>query len=245
MSVEQTGDSSVAQAPKKRGRPLRWLAGCVVLFILVVFLVAGVAAGSFLRFSNDVISMTPPDDTSGADGIIVLTGASQRIDRAVQLLDGGNAERLLITGVNPATTGEQIQRLTSAEPTLFECCVDIGHDAIDTRGNANEAALWIRENSYETIIVVTSNYHMPRSLMELRLANTETHFIAYPVINHDYSDLEWMQDPVALRMLLSEYGKFVIARLRHEIGQDGADGLRSSIRTDSAAPKKARLSQEN
>ena len=224
---------------------MRWLTGLFALVFLTVILVAGIAAGSFLRFTKDVVSMSPPAEVDKADGIIVLTGASQRIGQAVRLLDGGNAKRLLITGVYPTTTGEQIQQLTSAEPALFECCVDIGHDALDTRGNANEAALWIRENGYETVIVVTSNYHMPRSLMELSRVNADTRFIPYPVVNRNYSDLDWMRDPAVLHMLAQEYGKFIVAHLRHEFGQQGTDGLRSSQDPDPPLPRQAEISGGN
>ncbi len=246
MSAEQTGDSSVVETPKQRGGPLRWLGNLLVLVILAVFLVVGLTAGSFLRFSKDVIALEPPPKVSGADGIVVLTGGSKRIDQALRLLDEGAARRLLISGVNPATTGEQIQRLTSAEPALFECCVDIGHDALDTRGNANEAALWIRENGYQTIILVTSNYHMPRSLMELAEVNGETRFIPYPVVNRDFTQLDWIREPAVLRMLAAEYGKYIVARLRHQVGAVGADGLRSSLTAARpAAARKADLAGGN
>ena len=242
MSAEQTGDSSVMETPKQRGGPLRWLTNLLVLVVLAVFFLAGLTAGSLVRFSKDVIALSPPPELADAEGIVVLTGGSQRIDQALRLLDGGVAKRLLISGVNPATTGEQIQRLTSAEPALFECCVDIGHDALDTRGNANEAALWIDENDYQTIIVVTSNYHMPRSLMELAKVAGGTRFIPYPVVNRDFTQLDWLRKPAVLRMLASEYSKYIVARLRHRMGTAGDDGLRSSLAaTSPAAPQKADL----
>lgn len=246
MSSEHMDDSPVVDAPERNGRPRRWLgAGLTVLFVLVIAAI-GLAAGSFLRFSTDVIGLKPPTEVGPVDGIVVLTGGSQRIDQAVRLLDEGIAGRLLISGVNPATTGSQIQRLTSAEPALFECCVDIGHDAIDTRGNANEAALWVQENGYRDVLVVTSNYHMPRSLMELQRVDGETRFIAYPVVSRNYGRFEWLSDPMVLNVLASEYGKFIIARFRHRVGATAPDGLRSSIAgTEADRPKKAQMGQDN
>lgn len=246
MSSEHTDDSPIAIAPRKHGWPRRLLgAGVTVLFVVIIAAI-GLAAGSFMRFSTDVIGLKPPRDIAEADGIVVLTGGRQRIDQAVRLLDEGAAKRLLISGVNPATTGQQIQLLTSAEPALFECCVDIGHDAIDTRGNANEAALWVREHGYENVIVVTSNYHMPRSLMELQRVDNETHFIPYPVANRQYGGLDWLRDPMVLNVLASEYGKFIIARFRHRVGASTPDGLRSSIAgTPSNAQQKAKITDGN
>ena len=242
MNTEPTDDSAIAEKPRKRGF-LRRTTGIVMTLILVVIIVAaGLVLGSFIRFSANVISMRPPAEMKDADGIVVLTGGAQRINQAVRLLDDGAAHRLLISGVYPATTGAQIQQLTSAEPALFECCVDIGHDAIDTRGNANEAAQWVNEHEYEDVIVVTSNYHMPRSLMELERADGQTRFIPYPVIDRDYGDLSWIRDRMVLNLLVSEYGKFIVARFRQQFGPERPDGLRSSITaTESVKAKQADL----
>lgn len=246
MSSEHTDDSLLADAPEKRSRLRRWLGtGLMVIFVVAIAAI-GLVAGSFLRFSTDVIGLKPPGDLGEVDGIVVLTGGRQRIDQAVKLLDEGVAARLLISGVNPATTGSQIQRLTSAEPALFECCVDIGHDAIDTRGNANEAALWVLENGYQNVLVVTSNYHMPRSLMELERVDDKTHFIPYPVVNQEYGRFDWLRDPMVLNVLASEYGKFVIARFRHRVGASTPDGLRSSeAGPGSKEPQNANMTGDN
>ncbi|WP_169054170.1 YdcF family protein [Nitratireductor sp. XY-223] len=228
MNTDPTGESAVAESPKKHSGGARWLGRLAGIFLLVLALAVGLFAGSFLRFSRDVIELVPPRKLAEADGIVVLTGGRQRIERALDLLDGGTAGRLLISGVNPATTSRQIQTLTDSEPALFECCVDIGHDAIDTIGNANEAALWVREHGYSNIIVVTSNYHMPRSLMELRRVDPDTNFIPYPVVTTDLRNLQWLQKPAALRMLAAEYVKYLAARYRLRPGSGVRNGLRSS-----------------
>ena len=48
------------------------------------------------------------------------------------------ASRLLISGVNRMTTREDLYRKSGLTPALFACCVDIGYDAHDTSGNAEE-----------------------------------------------------------------------------------------------------------
>ncbi len=151
-------------------------------FVLLAFLTVFIAG--FLQFADTVASLQPPA-TPKADAIVVLTGGFQRIDQAVDLLKLGAGKRLLISGVHPSTTRSQIRRNTQSSADLFKCCVDIGHAAIDTIGNATETSLWIRNRGYRTILVVTNNYHMPRSLLELRRARPETEFIAYPVVNSD------------------------------------------------------------
>lgn len=119
---------------------------------------------------------------------------------------------------------------------MFTCCVDMGYKAIDTIGNANEAASWIRDHNYSSIVVVTNNYHMHRSLHELRNASPQTEFIAYPVISADLVRTNWFVEPDVVRTLLYEYLKFVAAAGRDLTGFGKGDGLRKAV-TDHAPPK--------
>ncbi len=198
----------------------------VRLTFYVLLLTAGSATAGFLYFADSVASLQPPANPR-ADAIVVLTGGFQRIDQAVELLKGGAGKRLLISGVHPSTTGGQIRRNTQSSADLFKCCVDIGHDAIDTIGNANETANWIRSNGYRSILVVTNNYHMPRSLLELRRANRGIEFIAYPVVNSDLKSTNWLRNPMVLKTILSEYAKLTIASVRDALGAHPASGLRT------------------
>lgn len=181
--------------------------------------------GGFLYFADRVSSMSPPPDAH-ADAIVVLTGGYQRIDQAVELLRNGAGQRLLISGVHPATTPNQIRKLTQSPSALFSCCVDMGYQAIDTIGNANETAHWIHDKGFHSVLVVTNNYHMTRSLMELRRIDPQTDFIPYPVINGDMRLKDWYADPNALRTLLWEYGKILVAYGRDQLGWQGWNGLR-------------------
>ncbi|MDO9417451.1 YdcF family protein [Pararhizobium sp.] len=217
----------------RRGRlrkTLRFL--FIVVLIACIFAVAG-----FLQFADRVATLKPPVNPQ-ADAIVVLTGGSQRIDQAVELLRSGAGKKLLISGVHPATTGNQIRRNTQSSAKLFECCVDIGHDAIDTIGNANETARWIHENGYSRVLVVTNNYHMPRSLSELRRIDPETEFIAYPVVNSDLQSKNWLNDRMVLRVMVTEYVKTTFAWLRQATGIFSGTGLRTGASPEPAITEK-------
>lgn len=192
---------------------------------MLVILCAAVLVGGFLIFADSVTSMRPPE-TVRADAIVVLTGGYQRIEQAIDLLKRGYGDRLLISGVNPTTTAGQIRKATRTSPDVFECCVDIGYSAIDTIGNANETAIWIRDKGYRTVLVVTSNYHLARSLMELRRSDPDTDFIGYPVVNADLKTRAWYSEPDAMRTMLAEYAKTVVAYIRGMTGWSRDQGLR-------------------
>lgn len=181
-----------------------WAAG-----VLAIAFVAG-----FGLFSNHVGTMMTPPMPRSADAIIVLTGGQSRIDAALELLKTGKGKRLLISGVNPVAGPEDLRRVTGAEESLFACCVDIDRAALDTIGNAEESAKWMQANSYASAILVTSNYHMPRSLLEMRRIGDGIEILPYPVVNTRMERGEWLTRPDALRVLFTEYTKFVAALVR-------------------------------
>src|SRR5215469_8051143 len=136
-----------------------------ICLLALVALVAG-----FFVFAHRV-SVMPAGSVPAADGIVVLTGDEDRISEAIQLLAQGRAGRLLISGVNKATRAPQIISLNKAgrgEALLFRCCVDLDRRALNTEENAFEATAWAKSRGYRSLIVVTSTYHMPRALIELR-----------------------------------------------------------------------------
>ncbi|QND50322.1 YdcF family protein [Rhizobium lusitanum] len=205
-------------------RFLRWGGFAFVFLVAIVF-------GGFLHFADSIATLRPPLEPK-ADAIIVLTGGYQRIDQAVELLRTGAGNRLLISGAHPTTTPSQIRKLTQSPANLFNCCVDIGYDAIDTIGNAREAAKWIHARGYKSILVVTNNYHMPRSLAELKYVDPGTDFIPYPVVNSDLKTKNWFTDPNALRTMIYEYAKVLLAGARNVTGLGRPLGLRSQEQSD-------------
>ncbi|MBS0274036.1 MAG: YdcF family protein [Proteobacteria bacterium] len=143
-----------------------------------------------------------------ADGIVALTGGDARLDAADMLLEKGAAKRLLISGVNSGTTKAQLKALAHGG-RRFDCCADLGFRATSTHGNADEATAWVEYHGYNSIIVVTANYHMRRSLNEFSADMPGVRLLAYPV-NPQGLDLDgWWRDPHALHLLNSEYAKYL------------------------------------
>jgi uncharacterized SAM-binding protein YcdF (DUF218 family) len=173
--------------------------------LLLVMLIIG-----FIAFANSV-DRERVEPAHAADGIAVLTGGMARIDEAMKLLAKGKAKRVLITGVNQATTKEQLKRLASQGGQYFACCVDIDKEALNTIDNATETAQWAALHRYGSIIVVTSNYHMPRALAELARAIPGVTLVPYPVVDNNVHVERWWTYPGTTRLLLSEYLKYLPA----------------------------------
>jgi uncharacterized SAM-binding protein YcdF (DUF218 family) len=184
------------------------IAGIGVLSALLLF------AGGFALFATHVSGLATPKNPDAADAIIVLTGGQSRIDAALNLLKSGKGERLLISGVNPVAGREALRAATGADRRLFKCCVDIDNAALDTIGNAEESAKWVEQHAYGRVILVTNNYHMPRSLLEMRRLLVKATLEPYPVVNSRLDGGGWMVKPDAMRVIFTEYLKYLAAVAR-------------------------------
>ena len=165
-------------------------------------------------FAEHISLLTQPTDMRTADGIIVLTGGQSRLSAAFDLLKAGKGKRLLISGVNPHADRRALREVTGGDKRLFTCCVDIDHVALDTIGNAEQSAKWVAAHDYGRVILVTNNYHMPRSLLEMHRLLPQANVEPYPVVNSRLDDGSWLTKPDALRVLATEYVKYLAALAR-------------------------------
>jgi uncharacterized SAM-binding protein YcdF (DUF218 family) len=184
---------------------------------------AAIFAGGFAWFASHVSHLATPENPGEADAIIVLTGGQARLDAALGLLKSGKGQRLLISGVNPRADLNDLQAVTGGDKTLFACCVDIDHAALDTIGNAEESAKWVETHAYRSVILVTNNYHMPRSLLEMGRLLQAAELRPYPVVNTRLDDGAWMTKPGALRVLFTEYTKYLASLARGILRERPAD----------------------
>jgi uncharacterized SAM-binding protein YcdF (DUF218 family) len=182
------------------------------LIAIAGLLTASLAAG-FVHFAA---SATAPAErhSDAAEGIVVLTGGELRIREGAWLLRQGRAKRLLISGVNRVTTRQDLMRLAGLRGEQFNCCVDIGYRARNTVGNADETRDWVREKGFRSLIVVTSSYHMPRSLAELALVLPDVTLLPHPVLPAKLRAEPWWQNSATARMLVGEYLKYLPAVTR-------------------------------
>jgi uncharacterized SAM-binding protein YcdF (DUF218 family) len=180
--------------------------------VITLLMIGAFMAGLFLFASK--VAGTPPDDQQPADGIVALTGGSSRISDAMKLLADGRGKRLLVTGLNPSTSRHDLARTMGNKSYLVECCVDLDYQAVNTIGNAVEAFEWAKKNNFTKLVIVTSNYHMPRTLLELHRVFPEGVFIPHVVESPSVEIKNWWMHLPTLRLLLSEYVKYLAAQAR-------------------------------
>ena len=207
-----------------------------------LFAILLVAALGFVGFLSKLRYVESAPERR-ADGIVVLTGGSLRVSDAMELLAAGYGKRLLISGVNPMIAAGDISRLLQENQALFHCCVDLDHSAVNTRSNAAEARRWAHEQGFKSLILVTSNYHMPRAILELSHAMPDITLVPFAVIGDQWRDEPWWTSGATLRLLLSEYAKYVAAELR-VLGADlGIDFASDSDQPVSSPPRRPTTAQ--
>lgn len=157
-------------------------------------------------------------------GIVVATGGGRRVSTGIHLLNDNIGARLLISGTGSGVSKADLIDLMQDGQiedarlnAIMSCCVDLGQAAMNTRGNAVETAEWFNQNNFSHLILVTADYHMPRSLIHFSTALPEADIIPYAVPSYALMQTYpnpsyWWAHPSVVIMLSREYGKYLISR---------------------------------
>jgi uncharacterized SAM-binding protein YcdF (DUF218 family) len=192
-------------------RPAKWIGAAAVAGLLAF-------AAGFAMFARAVAGYEPDAPQQRADAIVVLTGGELRLRAGARLLDEGRGARLLISGVNPQTSRHDLKRLSGLSERLFAARVDVDY-AHTTSGNADETRAWAKAKGYTRLIIVTSSYHMPRSLTELGRAMPDVDLVPHAVVPNRLKAGRWWTDPFTTRVLLAEYVKFLPSAARYGLAR--------------------------
>src|SRR5712672_4100036 len=221
--------------------PRGWLRAAVVAALALGFVGAAVGFIAFLAQLRGVEA----EPGRRADGIVVLTGGSSRVSDAMELLAGGYGKRLLISGVHPTNAASDISRSLPDNQSLLSCCVDLDRSAINTRSNAAETRRWARGRGFKSLIVVTSNYHMPRAIVELSHAMPDVTLIPFAVVGDKWRDEPWWTNGATFRLLLSEYAKYVAVEVRVRLADLGIEVMPEVSDQTAPAPRRPATAQAN
>lgn len=171
----------------------------LISFLLLAYL---------LGYAAFVVLLPQPAGDERTDAIVVLTGAAGRIERGLDLIARRRAKRLLISGVARTVRPIELAERYAVDPRLFDCCVDLGRESVDTRSNAEETVNWLERNKFKSVRLVTTDWHMPRALFELR--------------RQTGPDVDVFGDPVmsnpSFRQLSTEYNKYLLRRAAVIVG---------------------------
>lgn len=154
-----------------------------------------------------------------ADAVVVLTGGHGRLQAGFALLERGAAKKLFISGVYDGVAVRELLNLTAKAQDERACCVILGYAAGDTVGNAAETADWMAEEGFRSLILVTSNYHMPRALAEFDMAVPDARILPYPVASPNVPIDDWWRRRGTAHLLMLEYSKYLVAQARRALAR--------------------------
>lgn len=161
-----------------------------------------------LGYALFVVMLPEPADERHTDGIVVLTGGAKRLERGLDLLQRGKAKRLLVSGVDRTVRPVELAERYHASEALFQCCVDLGRESVDTRSNGAETARWVKQRKMKTIRLVTTDWHMPRARFELSRELGPDVSVLSDAVTSDAS----------FRALFTEYNKYLLRRAAVIVG---------------------------
>jgi uncharacterized SAM-binding protein YcdF (DUF218 family) len=161
-----------------------------------------------LGYAFFVVSLPQPAGDARSDAVVVLTGGAGRIERGLDILRRRQAGRMLISGVQRTVRPQELAATHGVDRAIFDCCIDLGREAVDTRSNADEVAHWLRRRGFKSMRLITTDWHMPRARFEIeKRLEGEVEIVADAVLSNP-----------SLRQLFTEYNKYVLNRLAHLIG---------------------------
>jgi uncharacterized SAM-binding protein YcdF (DUF218 family) len=188
---------------------MRALLLCIIMCIVVW-------TAGFVLFAAKIPS-TLRDISTKTDAIVVLTGGSERVEEGMRLLKDGMAKTLFISGVGEGVFVHELFPEEARDEALSHKII-LGYDAKDTYGNAIETAQWARRQKIKSVRVVTGNYHMARSLRELKNQLPEVKIVPHPVMPEQVKHQAWWKFPGSAKLIFTEYNKFLLVYVRGIVG---------------------------
>ncbi len=161
-----------------------------------------------LGFALFAVTLPGPAADGATDAIVVLTGGPGRVRHGLALLETGQAKRMLVSGADRRVRPHELAAEYGVSKQLIDCCVDLGHESVDTRSNAEETAAWARRRGFRSIRLITTDWHMPRARYELgRMVDPGVKIVTDGVVSEP-----------GLVALLKEYNKYLLRRFAAPIG---------------------------
>ncbi len=183
----------------------------------------------FLWFLSQLPTATPLLSAPTADAVVILTGGRGRLSYGLKLLDIGKGKQLFVSGVHINSSKNDVFQTENTELSAIynrlKNRITLGKQAQDTIGNAHEVASWVKQYGYNSILLVTNHYHIPRSMREFNYTLPDTTITPIAVIDDKFQTANWWQNQDAVLLLINEYQKYLASIIWHIvidiINQDG------------------------
>jgi len=200
----------------------------VTLSLVLGLVLAAVFIAMVQQFAHAVGPHTINKDENAFDtaekakaGIVIATGSEGRLNAGLALMLDHQIEHLLISGTGAGVNKSDILRVanqngqfdTAQLKQMITCCVELDPAASNTLGNAEQSEQWAEQHDLSTIILVTSDFHMPRALAMFQAAMPDRQIIAHRVATpwlmpDQFGALRWWQSLRRVQIISREMIKY-------------------------------------
>ena len=189
----------------------------ILILILVYFLI------SLFNFKEKILSLQKHSVTLNSN-IVILTGGSNRIKDGLKIINNVDIFtkanlKILISGTGKGFTKKSLKEMLTLNINLklLECCIELESISKDTYSNASETYKWVKMNNINKFILITSNYHMPRAILEFKNKMPNLEIFNYPITPKNHDITNWLNSSETFSLIFIEYSKLLIASLRIKI----------------------------
>lgn len=165
----------------------------------------------FIRMSQQLSRETV---NSRPEAILVLTGASERIPKALELLEAQASPLLIISGTARDTTLTDVFNAQASSARNWGALwnkILLESSSTSTVENAMEVNRIVRARGIKQLLLVTSDYHLPRALDVFDLYAPDVEVEGFGVNEKTHSPSSWL-DRTWKRGI--EYAKYSVFRYR-------------------------------
>ena len=191
--------------------------------IFCIFLLTSIFTLFFIELNNfkkNILSLTKYNNIESPN-IVILTGGANRIKDGLKIIqDFKNSKninyKILVSGTGMGFTKSSLKKKLGPNfnSQLIQCCIDLDGVSKNTLTNASETFKWTSKNDIKEFILITSNYHMPRAILEFKNVMPNLKIYTYAITPKKHDIENWLSSYQTFSLVFTEYCKFIIAGLR-------------------------------
>ena len=194
-----------------------------IIKIFFIFLLTSMFTLFFITLNNfkeNILSLTKYNNKESLN-IVILTGGTNRIKDGLKIIEDFKKSKkinykILVSGTGMGFTKSSLKKKLGPNfnPKLIQCCVDLDSVSKNTFTNASETFKWAKKNDIKEFILITSNYHMPRAILEFKNIMPKLKIYTYAIIPKKHNIENWLNSYETFNLIFTEYCKYIFASLR-------------------------------
>ena len=191
--------------------------------IFFIFLLTSMFTLFFITLNNfkeNILSLTKYNNKESLN-IVILTGGTNRIKDGLKIIEDFKKSKkinykILVSGTGMGFTKSSLKKKLGPNfnPKLIQCCVDLDSVSKNTFTNASETFKWAKKNNIKEFILITSNYHMPRAILEFKNIMPKLKIYTYAIIPKKHNIENWLNSYETFNLIFTEYCKYIFSSLR-------------------------------